>query len=173
VHQPAPPPQAGGSERHELPQVGPGPVAKRFSCILGGGGQMASPGTCWAKFGGHGPLPLNPPVVLRRRCCCMMGARRPPLPIDISYQHGAQQQTRRSCSQMMGQTGRRTNRWTDARPFHRPCSLYYACSFNSTIVRFRTRTWSPRRSNLRRGQSLGEGRWRGGYKRRHEKKITS
>jgi len=31
---PASPPQAGGSERHELPQVGPGPVAKRFSCIL-------------------------------------------------------------------------------------------------------------------------------------------
>jgi len=54
----------------------------------------------------------------------LLGARRPPLLIDISCLHGAQQQTRRTPRlwSMNGHTDRRT----DALPTHRPRCAYYA-----------------------------------------------
>jgi len=64
-------------------------------------------------------------AVLRRGCCW-----RPPLLINISCGHGAQQQTRRSSTQRAndgmdrqtdGQTDGPTDGQTDARQFHRPC----------------------------------------------------
>jgi len=57
---------------------------------------------CWAQFA----------VVRRSAALLLLGARRPPLTIDISCRHGAQQQTRRSCVRMVG----RTDRQTDGRP---------------------------------------------------------
>jgi len=44
----------------------------------------------------------------------LLGARRPPLSIDISCPHGAQQQTRRT-PMLMSSDGRRTDRQTDGR----------------------------------------------------------
>jgi len=49
--------------------------------------------------------------------------------IDISCPPGAQQQTRRT-PLLLSIVG--TDRQTDARPFRRPCSSYYADSVNST-----------------------------------------
>jgi len=57
----------------------------------------------------------------------LLGARRPPLSIDISYRHGAQQQTRRT-SLLRSNDG--TDRRTDTRPLRRPCSTYYAGGAN-------------------------------------------
>jgi len=70
---------------------------------------------------------------LRRRCCMLRAPaagtqrRRPPLSIDISCQKGALQQTRRP-PMLLSIDG--TDRQTDARPFHRPCSAYHASSVN-------------------------------------------
>ena len=55
-------------------------------------------------------------------------SQRPPLSIDISCPRGAQQQTHRP-PLLHSIDG--TDRQTDARPFHRPCSAYYAGSVNN------------------------------------------
>ena len=49
----------------------------------------------------------------------------PPLWIDISRPHGDQQET---CRTLRLRSNDGTDRRTDARPFHRPCSAYYASS---------------------------------------------
>jgi len=63
----------------------------------------------------------------------LLGTRRPPLSINISRPHGAQQQTRRTPQRLRSNdgTGKQTDRQTDTRPFHRPCSAYHAISVNN------------------------------------------
>jgi len=65
-------------------------------------------------------------------CICCWGAsapaaRRRQLSIDVSCLQGAQQQTRRP-PLLLSMNG--TDRRTDVRPLHRPCSAYYAGSVN-------------------------------------------
>ena len=62
---------------------------------------------------------------------CRVDAGRPPLSINISCQHGAQQQT---CHMPLLQSNDGTNRWKDTRPFHRPCSAYYVGSDNNPLL---------------------------------------
>ena len=64
--------------------------------------------------------------MLWRRCYWVPGGRRPPLSIDISCPHGAQQQTRRT---PWSWSNDRTN--VDRRPLHRLCSACYADSANN------------------------------------------
>ena len=64
-------------------------------------------------------------------CCGAVDAGRPPLSINISCQHGAQQQT---CHMPLLQSNDGTNRWKDTRPFHRPCSAYYVGSDNNPLL---------------------------------------
>jgi len=70
-------------------------------------------------------------AVLRRLC---RWAPAPPLSIDISCSHGAQQQTRRT-PLLLSIDG--TDRRTDE-PFHRPCFAYYAVSVSTNCRLSRT-----------------------------------
>jgi len=63
-----------------------------------------------------------------QRTCCKRAVQQS---IDISCPPGAQRQTR--CTPLGRSTGQIEGR-TDARPFHRPCSAYYAGSVNNNIV---------------------------------------
>jgi len=68
----------------------------------------------------------------------LLDTRRPPLSINISRPHGAQQQTRRTPRMRSNdgtdrQTDGQTDRETDTRPFHGPCSAYHAISANNQI----------------------------------------
>jgi len=56
----------------------------------------------------------------------LLGARWPPLSTDTSSWDGAQQQTRSSGVRMLEQADRQTDRMTDARQLHRPCSAMQA-----------------------------------------------
>jgi len=60
----------------------------------------------------------------------LLGTRRLPPSIDISCPHGAQQQTHRT-PLLWSNDG--TNRQTDARPFHIPCSPDHAGSANNEM----------------------------------------
>jgi len=62
----------------------------------------------------------------------LLGSRRPPLSIDISCPHGAQQQTRRT---LVLQSNNGTYRRTDTRPLHRPRYAYYAGGANKQAKR--------------------------------------
>ena len=78
---------------------------------------------------------LMPSAVLRRRCCCA------PAPAIDRYPArralSSKPVARRSCCRTMGQTTNgRTDRQTDARPFHRPCS---ACGLSITNNRRKKR----------------------------------
>ena len=58
--------------------------------------------------------------------------------INISCPPGAQQQTRSSRVQMMGQTDRQTDTWL----LHKTCSAYYTSSItNSAIPRYKPLNW--------------------------------
>ena len=63
----------------------------------------------------------------------LLTAGRPPLLIDISCPWGTQQQTR--CMPLLLPIDG-TDRQTDTRPLHRPCSEYYANSANKSNVNY-------------------------------------
>jgi len=68
---------------------------------------------------------------LLRQLSCQRDAARMRLSVDISCTQGAQQQTRRP-PLLLSIDG--TDRQTDARPLHRPCSAYNADSVNNVTL---------------------------------------
>jgi len=56
-------------------------------------------------------------AVLRRRCCC--------------WPTGTALSSKPAAAECGGQTMGQTDRRTDAGPFHRPCSAYYASNFGA------------------------------------------
>ena len=82
-------------------------------------------------------LLLSAVMRVRAAAPLLLGARRPPLSIDISCSHGAQQQTRRTPllrsndGTVDGRIDAQTDRGTDTGPLYRPCSAYCTGSANN------------------------------------------